>query len=122
MAQSTAPQLDFTSNAAVNATVGSGCRIEGSLKLSGLCRFNGELEGSLVADGDLTVEKHGVVRGNVHARSLYLQGRVDGNISCSERLELLVGAKVVGDIAAPVLVIQDGVLFEGNCQMKEPDE
>src|SRR5713101_6676736 len=76
---------------------------------------DGELEGSVeLPDSSLTVGSDGRIRANLQARSIVVQGRVDGNLYGLERAELKKSATVVGDIYTPRIAIEDGAFLEGN--------
>jgi cytoskeletal protein CcmA (bactofilin family) len=74
-------------------------------------KFKGSVER---LDGALTVGSEGRIRANLPARSIVVQGRVDGNLYGLERAELKKSATVVGDIYTPRIAIEDGAFLEGN--------
>jgi cytoskeletal protein CcmA (bactofilin family) len=49
-----------------------------------------------------------------------VSGQVTGNLSATERVELKRTARVSGDVQAPVVVVEEGVLFDGHCRMSKP--
>jgi cytoskeletal protein CcmA (bactofilin family) len=61
----------------------------------------------------------GMVRGNLIAKSVLIGGKVKGNITAYQRLELQGTAQIEGDISTPVFVVEEGAVFEGNVQMEE---
>ena len=66
--------------------------------------------------GRLEGEK-GVVSATVRAGIVLINGEVIGNVFATERVELRGTARVYGDVEAPVIVVEEGVLFEGHCKM-----
>ena len=54
--------------------------------------------------------------------SFSLLGKVKGNIVCSKRLELIFPAKVIGNIKAPILIVNEGAVLKGKCEMPIEDE
>lgn len=102
--------------------VGDTCRLQGKLEFSGRGQFDGVIDGEIVSHGELTVGPHAQVNARITGATVIVRGRVNGNIVCSERLELRTGAHVVGDVVAPRLVVDDGVIFEGFCQMTPKTE
>jgi cytoskeletal protein CcmA (bactofilin family) len=65
-----------------------------------------------------------VVNASVQAAIVLINGEVNGNVSASERVELRGQARLFGDVDAPSVAIEEGVLFEGQCKMakaKRPD-
>ena len=98
--------------------IGKSIVIKGDVSGSGDVYLDGELEGSVeLLDGSLTVGAEGHIRANLQARSIVVQGRVDGNLYGLERAELKKSATVVGDIYTPRIVIEDGAFLEGNVQV-----
>lgn len=113
--------LDMTSPSGITAAggtvVGAHSRIKGSLEFGGVVRLDGAVEGEVTVDGELTIGEQAVVTAQITARSVLVMGRVSGDISCAEKIELRAGAVVMGDIFAPRITIEDGVEFEGRCKM-----
>lgn len=104
----------------LNAIVGQGCRIIGDLELEGDVRIDGAVEGEIkLTTGKLVIGETATINAKIFARIVNVFGRVDGDIVCSERLEIHSGACVTGTIASPRLIIEDGVVFEGSCQMSQ---
>ena len=95
--------------------IGKSIGIKGDVSGSGNVYLDGELEGSVeLLDGALTVGPQGKIRANLHARSIVVEGRVDGNLYGLERTELKKSATVVGDIYTPRIAIEDGAFLKGN--------
>ena len=92
--------------------------IKGTIKFSEAMRIDGKFEGELITDnGELTVGKTGNVKANVKVRSAVIEGRVDGNIKASDKVELKQKAHLIGDLQAKTLVIEEGVVFVGQCNV-----
>ena len=94
--------------------------MQGNLKFTGLVnlRINGDFEGDLEARGVLIIgEKANVKAKTVKGDNITISGRVEGNVICSKRLELTTSARVIGNIETPILVIAEGALLRGDCQM-----
>jgi cytoskeletal protein CcmA (bactofilin family) len=81
----------------------------------------GRVEGSISIAKTLTVESGGVVKAEVQARSCVISGVVVGNVTASESVEITREARMVGDIAAPRVVIADGAGFRGRIEMADVD-
>ena len=98
--------------------IGKSIVIKGDVSGGGDVYLDGELEGSVeLLDGSLTVGAEGHIRATLQARSIVVQGRVDGNLYGLERAELKKSATVVGDIYRPRIAIEDGAFLEGNVQV-----
>jgi len=91
--------------------------IEGRSSFSGTALLNGKFRGEVVSTDTLIIGDKGVLHADVKAATVLVSGEVVGNIVASDRVELRVHAHVVGDVEAPVLVIEEGVQFDGNCRM-----
>jgi cytoskeletal protein CcmA (bactofilin family) len=92
--------------------------IKGTIKFGAAMRIDGKFEGELIADnGELTVGKTGSVKANVKVKNAVIEGRVDGNIKASDKVELKQKAQLIGDLQAKVLVIEEGVVFVGKCNV-----
>jgi cytoskeletal protein CcmA (bactofilin family) len=94
-----------------------GSHIRGSFECEGDLVLEGIIEGDVVVEGSLTVLESGTVLANVRASSVKVFGKVVGDIFCSERVELHAGAQVRGNLKTVRLLIQDGVVFDGRCEM-----
>ncbi len=92
--------------------------IKGTIKFGEAMRVDGNFEGELISDkGELTVGKTGSVKADVIVRSAVIEGRVDGNIKASDKVELKQKAHLIGDLQAKALVIEEGVVFVGKCNV-----
>jgi cytoskeletal protein CcmA (bactofilin family) len=96
----------------------SDVEIKGTIKFGDVLRIDGKFDGELITDnGELVVGKTGIVKANVKVRTAIVEGRVDGNIKASDKVELKQKAHLVGDLQAKTLVIEEGVVFVGKCNV-----
>lgn len=93
----------------------------GVIKSDGLITINGRVEGEIETAGSIIVGKSGQVRASMAAQNVAVAGAVVGNIVAAERLEIGPTGKVLGDIVAATLVIDDGGFFHGHSTMKDPE-
>jgi len=94
--------------------------MEGSLKFSGPVnlRINGKFEGELEAKGVLIIgEKADIKAKIIKGENITITGKVKGDVESSGRLELSPSAKVTGNIKATILVINEGAMLKGNCEV-----
>lgn len=96
---------------------GKDAEFEGKLTFCGALRIDGHFKGEIVADGSLFVGVNGKVEADLHVRRLIVCGEVHGNIIADEKIEICSPGKVYGNIQTPSMVIDEGVIFEGNCKM-----
>ncbi len=92
--------------------------IKGTIKFGEAMRMDGNFEGELISDnGELVVGKTGNVKANVNVKSAVIEGRVDGNIKASDKIELKQNAHLTGDLQAKTLVVEKGVVLVGQCNV-----
>ncbi len=94
-------------------------QFEGKLKSSGNMRIDGEFDGELIVDGNLTLGEKSKTKGFVKAINITCMGEVLGNIEVEEKLIFESSAKVEGDISAKILVINEGATFKGRSNTNE---
>ncbi len=98
--------------------VGHGTVLSGETNFQAMLRVDGQLVGSVSSEtGTLIVGSNGQVDANVSVASAVVNGVVNGDIIASERVQLGRTARVVGNIQAPRMIIEDGAIFEGMCSM-----
>lgn len=99
--------------------VGGGTTLSGEAVFKGMLRVDGHLTGQIKSDeGTLIVSSGGRVDANINVAVAKINGIINGDIVARERLEFGRAAQVRGDIQTPVLIIEQGAIFEGNCRMK----
>jgi cytoskeletal protein CcmA (bactofilin family) len=103
-------------NASKN-TLGSDVEIKGNLKFTGELTFDGKLDGEVQTDGTLHLGDSAVISGNIHAQTVIVRGKVNGNISAKEKIEIKSKAELFGDIKSSKLVIEEGVTFVGKTEV-----
>ena len=98
--------------------------MEGSLKFNSPInlRISGKFEGELETKGVLIIgEKADVKAKTIKGDNITIEGKVKGDIISSKRLELSATARVIGNVEAPILVIQEGAMLKGDCSMPVED-
>jgi cytoskeletal protein CcmA (bactofilin family) len=106
----------------INAFLGADTEFEGKLSFKGSVRIDGRLKGEILTDGTLIVGETASLESNIQVSHIIISGEVRGNITASDRIEIHAPARVFGNIETPVLVIAEGVVFEGNCSMQKTKE
>lgn len=95
----------------------SDVEIKGTLKFAGELTFDGKLEGDINSDGTLNLSDNAVVKGNLNVNSVVLRGKISGNVTAKERIEIKAKTELFGDIKSPKLVIEEGVTFVGKSEV-----
>jgi cytoskeletal protein CcmA (bactofilin family) len=90
----------------------------GILKFETTVRIQGSFKGTIEASGALIVDKDATVEADhITVSSLTVYGSISGTVHAVDKVDMMSGAKVHGDVSASRLRIADGVLFEGKCKM-----
>ena len=95
----------------------SDVEIKGNLKFSGELTFEGKLEGEINSDGTLNLGDSAVINGNINAQSVVVRGKVNGNITAKEKIEIKAKTEMFGDIRAAKLAIEEGVTYVGKTEV-----
>jgi cytoskeletal protein CcmA (bactofilin family) len=101
----------------INAFLGKDTEFEGKLSFNGAVRIDGRLKGEIFTEGTLIVGESAVIASNINVSHIIVSGEIRGNIEASDRIEVHAPGKVFGNIQAPTVIIDEGVVFEGNCRM-----
>ena len=97
--------------------------LEGNLVFEGTLFMNGHVKGAIESRaGSVVIGEEAVIHADIFVRSATINGEVNGTIRAIERIELNPPARMYGDINAPVVVVHEGVIFEGNCTIKPKEE
>jgi len=98
--------------------VGHGTTLTGETQFQAMLRVDGHLVGTVTSDsGTLIVGTNGLVDANVAVAAAMINGSVNGDILATEKLQLGRTARVMGNIQAPRLIIEEGAILEGGCSM-----
>jgi cytoskeletal protein CcmA (bactofilin family) len=93
--------------------------MEGNLVFEGTLFLNGHVKGAIESrDGTVVIGEDAVIHADVFVRTATIKGEIKGTVRATERLELFPPARVYGDINAPVIQIDAGVIFEGTCTIQ----
>jgi cytoskeletal protein CcmA (bactofilin family) len=101
----------------LTAFIDEGSEIEGRYTFSGTLMLNGRFKGEISTTDTLIIGEKGVMSGDIRAGQVLVSGEIVGNVFAAERIDLKRTARVFGDVEAPVVVVEEGVLFEGHCRM-----
>jgi cytoskeletal protein CcmA (bactofilin family) len=104
------------------ATIGKGLYIKGEITGSESLYIDGRVEGSLNLPGNrVTVGRNGQVAANITAREIVVLGKVKGNVSATDRVDIRAEGSLNGDVAAARISIEDGAFFKGGIDIRKPD-
>jgi cytoskeletal protein CcmA (bactofilin family) len=102
------------------ANIGKSITIRGDLTGNEDLVIEGDVEGKVeLPNNELTIGANGKVRADVQAKAVIVVGRVSGNVSATDRVEIQASGVVDGDVHAPRLVVQEGAVINGGVSMGE---
>lgn len=102
--------------------LGKETSFEGKLAFHGTIRIDGRFKGEITRGGNLIIGEEGIVEADIHVSYIIVRGEVHGNITSDQRVDIRAPGKVFGDIQAPTVVIDEGVIFEGKTSMYRAKE
>jgi len=106
----------------IRAFLGEGTQFKGVLSFAGAVRIDGQVEGEVVGDEVLIIGEPGQVKAEIEVGTLVVSGRVQGTVTAKQRVELLRSSRVTGTIRTPCLVVAEGAVFDGSCEMTGSEE
>ncbi|HEX7128133.1 MAG TPA: polymer-forming cytoskeletal protein [Thermodesulfobacteriota bacterium] len=106
----------------LTAFLDKGSRFEGKLAFDGHVRLNGEFKGEIRAEGTLIVGEGARIEAQIAVDTLVVSGTIVGDIVARSRIEMHAPARVTGNITTPVLVVDEGSVFDGQCHMERVRE
>ena len=104
------------------ATIGKGLFIKGEISGTESLFIDGKVEGSVNLPGNrVTVGRNGQVSATITAREIVVLGKIRGNISATDRVDIRAEGSLTGDVSAARISIEDGAYFKGGIDIKKPE-
>lgn len=97
--------------------VGPSVKVEGELNSQGNVRIDGQVQGNIQTSQNLAIGEQAIINANIKALNAVVAGKVKGNLTVEEALEITETGQVEGDIAAKIISIAPGAVFRGQSQM-----
>ena len=105
----------------ISTLLGVGTTIEGTLAFKDTIRLDGSVNGKVVSEkGTVIIGERATVDATIRVGAAIVKGTVNGHIQAGDRIEVYPPAKITGDIQAPAIAIESGVVFNGKCSMTKP--
>ena len=102
------------------ATIGKSLVIKGEVTGSESLYIDGRVEGSIgLAGNRVTIGRNGVVAANINAREIVVLGKVRGNLTASDRVDIRSDGSLTGDVVAARISIEDGAYFKGGIDIRK---
>ena len=110
-------------NSQDQATIGKSLVIKGEVSGSESLYIDGRVEGSINLPGNrVTIGRNGTVNANIIAREIVVTGKVRGNLSASDRVDIRNEGSLTGDVVAQRISIEDGAFFKGGIDIRKPGQ
>ena len=114
MSEANGPKTNFTN------VLSSDVSIVGSLKFTNDLVIDGNIDGEVISDGNLTVGDQAVVKGEIRTKSVVVYGSIEGNIFVEKECVLKASCRIQGDVSAGTLSIEAGAQFSGRSLVGAP--
>ena len=108
---------DLASSDRLETIIGKDTTVSGSISGEGIIRLDGKVLGEEVRHGEVIVGESGEINSDITAKQVTVAGLVKGNIQAEGKVEIVGTGKIIGNIRAANLVISEGALFQGSCDM-----
>jgi cytoskeletal protein CcmA (bactofilin family) len=106
----------------IKAFLGKDTEFKGVLTFEKTVRIDGKFGGEVITKDTLIVGEKALLDGDISVGTIIIKGKIYGNINATKRIELCFGGEILGNIKTPALLIEDGAIFEGNCEMIRKDK
>jgi cytoskeletal protein CcmA (bactofilin family) len=104
------------------ATIGRSLVIKGEVSGSESLYIDGRIEGKIsMPENRVTIGRNGSVQANITAREVVVMGKVNGNIECSDRVDIRSEGSVTGDVSTARISVEDGAILKGGIQVRSAD-
>jgi cytoskeletal protein CcmA (bactofilin family) len=98
--------------------IGKDTEFEGKLRFYGTIRIDGQFKGEIMGEGTLIVGEGAIIESDIHVSQIFNSGRIQGDVTADNKIEIRAPGKILGNIQAPSIVINEGATIEGNCRMQ----
>ena len=106
-------------NVKTTSFVAQGTELNGTLTVKGGIRIDGRLKGEIYSDSVVVLGKTARVDANIHARAVISSGKIKGNITSAQHVEISNPGSISGSIETRELILEQGVYFDGSCKIAD---
>ena len=104
------------------ATIGRTLVIKGEITGSEALYIDGRIEGKItMPESRVTIGRNGKVDASISAREVVVMGKVNGNIECTDRVDIRSEGSVTGDVSTARISVEDGAVLKGGIQVRSSD-
>ena len=102
--------------------LGPNVTIDGTISGGEAVLIEGTVRGKINLTSDLRIGTKARVEATVHAKNVTIEGKINGDVSADDRVELIASATVDGNITAPKIIVAEGAKFRGSVDMGKSKE
>jgi cytoskeletal protein CcmA (bactofilin family) len=92
------------------------------MTFKGMARLDGKFDGEILSGDELVVGESAIVNAEIKVGTVIINGQLNGNVSTTVKAEIHSTGRLCGNIVTPVLVIEEGGIFDGMCKMAKREE
>jgi cytoskeletal protein CcmA (bactofilin family) len=107
---------------ATTTAIGPTIVIKGKLRSDEDLIVKGRIDAEISSSKALLIENSGIVKANIKVKSARISGVLVGNVTADELVEIAPDGRMVGDLTAPKIILNDGAAFRGRIDMQNFDE
>ncbi|HKJ68019.1 MAG TPA: polymer-forming cytoskeletal protein [bacterium] len=111
-----------TNESKIDTIIGAASEVDGDIRVLSSVLVAGKVHGDVISDDFVRVTESAVISGNMKAKSAIINGKVEGNVLCETRVQLGKTSELLGDLKAARLIIEEGAVFRGKCEMPTSEE
>lgn len=109
--------MNTTPNSNSRNHLNSDVEVKGTLTFAGEMTFDGKLDGDIHSEGTLSLGDEAVIKGNINVQSAVVRGKINGNVTARDRIDLKARTELFGDVRSAKLIIEEGVTFVGKSEV-----
>jgi len=106
----------------ITTYIGKDTEFEGKLRFYGTIRIDGHFKGEIMGEGALIVGEGAIIEADIHVSQIFNSGMIQGDVTADHKIEIRSPGKILGNIQAPTIVVNEGATIEGNCRMHKEAE
>ena len=103
----------------MSSILGPEIEVNGDLKIKGDILIYGTVLGNVECKGKVHTSKGSLIKGNVNAKSAYINGNIEGDLVAEEKVVLAKFSQLKGNLISSSLTIEEGARFDGVCNMQD---
>ncbi len=107
-------------NNKLETLIGTGSEIKGDVTANGTLKIDGKITGNIIADS-VILGNNALVTGDIKAKSVVIGGRLNGNVTAEDIVEIKPTGQVFGDVHTKKLSVSEGGIFEGRSLIQKDE-